>query len=77
MIHDHRVRAAFGLGPFPRVVDDKRIHEWQIAEQGVRVALTGQAHGFAGKPLERPVLPDVDDGVGSPAAVLRGVASHR
>ena len=69
VVDDHRVRAALGLGPLPRVVDDERVHQRQVAEHRVRRALRRQAESLAGQPLQRPVLAQVHDRVG--AEVLR------
>ena len=65
VIDDHRVPAPLGLGPLSRIVDDERVHQRQIAEHRVRRALRGQAEPLAGQPLQRAVLAQVDDCVGT------------
>jgi hypothetical protein len=48
-------------------------HQGQIAQQKVREAVAGEAHGLTRQPLQRAVLPDVDDRIGAPAATLAGL----
>ena len=55
VVDDHRVPAPLGLGPLPRVVDDERVDQRQVAEHRVRRALarTGRAPCRAATPACR------------------------
>ena len=74
VVDDHRVSAPLGLGPLPRVVDDERVHQRQVAEHRVRRAFRAQAEPLAGQPFQRAVLAQVDDGI---SAELRGQPAVR
>ena len=63
MVDDDRLRAALGLRPLARVVDDERVDVRERAERRLRVARGGEGEGFAGKPFEVPVLAHVHDRV--------------
>ena len=66
MIDDDGMAATLGLRPFARVVEDERVEERQVAEQRVGEALRRQADPLARQPFQRPVLAEVDDGIGPP-----------
>jgi hypothetical protein len=51
VVEDHRLGAAFGLGAFPRIVDDEGIEVGQGAKHGFGVAVLGEADAFAGEPF--------------------------
>ena len=63
VVDNDRLRAALGLRPLPRVVDDERVDVRERAERRLRVARGGEGEGFAGKPFEVPVLAHVHDRV--------------
>src|SRR5579862_5777486 len=56
-------------GPFARVVHDEGVDERDVPERGIGVAGGRQPDALARQPLEGSVLPDVDDGVGTPRLV--------
>ena len=66
MIDDDGMSPPFGLCAFPWVVEDERIKEGHIADKGVREALIGKAHPFAGQPFQRAMLADMHNRIGSP-----------
>ena len=63
VVDDHRVPPSLGLGPLPRVVDDERVHQRQVAEHRIGCAVRGQAQSLTGQPFQRAVLAQVHDGV--------------
>jgi hypothetical protein len=65
VVDDHRVRAPFGLGPLPRVVDYERVDHGDFGEHRVGRAVGGQAEALARQPLQRAVLAQVHDRVGA------------
>jgi hypothetical protein len=73
VVDERGVDAALGLGALPRVVDQERVHEWQVAERGIGAAGGGQAGVLAGQPFQVAVLAEVDHRVGPEATVrVRG-----
>ena len=74
VVDDDGVGAALGLGALAGVVDDERVEERHVGDRHVREASGRQRQRLARQPLHRPVLAEVHDGVGAPAAVL---ARHR
>ena len=68
------MHAALGLHALARVVDDERVDERHVAERGVGRASGRERERLAGQPLERAVLAEVHDRVGSPDAVEPPVA---
>ncbi len=57
------VRAALGLGALPRVVDQKRVDQRQVAQCSVGAARRGHAKRLPWQPLQVAVLAEVHDGV--------------
>ena len=70
VVDDHGVGPALGLGSLARIVDDKGVHERQIAEGDVGPAVGRQAQPLPRQPFEGSVLAQVDDGVSPPAEVI-------
>ena len=57
------VRAAFGLGALPRIVDQERVDQRQVAQRGVGAAGRRHAERLTGQPFQVSVLAEVHDGV--------------
>ncbi len=63
------VRAPFGLGALPRVVDEERVDQRQVAKRSIGTARRGHAERLTGQPLQVAVLAEVDDRVGAETVV--------
>ncbi len=72
VIDDRGVRATFGLGALAGVVDEERVEEREVAEDGIGPALRRQRRVLAGQPLQGAVLAHVDHRVGTESAVGAG-----
>ena len=68
MIKDQRLAAAFGLGPFPGVIDDERVEVRQWAQGQLGVAAAGLANAFTRQPLDVAMFAKVHQYI-SPEAV--------
>ena len=73
VVDDHGVGAALGLGALAGVVDDERVQQRQVAERGIGDAGRRRPDALARHPLQRPVLAEVDDGVGAVAVLQPAV----
>ena len=76
VVDDRGVGAALGLHALAGVVDDERVDERQRAERGVGRAGLAEREHLAGRPLQRAVLAEVDDGVRAPARLDPAVAGE-
>ena len=63
VVDERGVGAAFGLGALPRVVDQERVDQRQVAQRGVGAARRRHAERLARQPLQVAVLAEVHDGV--------------
>ena len=73
VVDDHGVGAALGLGALARIVHHERVQQRQVAERGVGHARRRRPDPLARHPLQRPVLAEVDDGVGAVAVLQPAV----
>ena len=69
VVDERGVRAALGLRPLARVVDQERVDQRQVAERRVGPAGGGHPQRLAGQPLEVAVLAEVHDRVRAEAAL--------
>ena len=65
VVDEGGVGSAFGLGALPRVVDEERVDQRQVAERRIGAARRGHAEGLAGQPLQVAVLAEMHHRVGA------------
>ena len=70
VVDERGVRAALGLRPLTRVVDQERVDQGKVAERGVGAAARAHPQRLARQPLQVAVLAQVHDRVGAEAALV-------
>ena len=77
VVDQRGVRAALGLRALPRIVDQERVDQRQVAQRGVGAARRRHAERLAGQPLQVAVLAEVHDRVGAETPVAPSRSSGR
>ena len=76
MAERDRGYTAFCLRSFAGIIDNERVHDRQVFDQCFGPAGIRQRHRFAGKPFQRSMRPDMDQGIRAKLAPQIKVECH-